>query len=101
MMSAGFNVVDPAAPEPAPQDVFEAILAGASSEEVDSTVRRLAPEERSTLLCTFCMVRDEVAGMCAQRAHTIEALLGEHCRYYVHGKRTCAPDQRATVVFRA
>ena len=94
-MSAAFNMLDGPAPERTAQAVFEAILAGASFEEVDSTVRRLAPEEFGILLCTLCMVRDEVAGVNAERAHTMETLLGEHCRDYVHGKRNCATDQRA------
>lgn len=74
--------------------VFEAILAGASAQEVQPIVGRLAREEFYTLMCTLCLVHQEVAGVCTDRADEMEALLGAHCHHYSGGQRTCGPGER-------
>lgn len=81
-------------PEAPAHVVFEAILAGASAEDVRPAVRRLPPEEFRTLMCTFCLMHREVAGVCADRADEIGALLDANCQHYAGGQRTCTPGDR-------
>lgn len=85
----------PEPPEATAHNVFEAIMAGASVEDVHAAVRLLPPDEFHILMCTFCLVHQDMAGVCADRADTIAALLQAHCRHFCHGKRTCAPGERA------
>lgn len=96
-MPAGIRMPEESQPEPdaTAHAVFEAILAGATSEDVQPMVRRLPPEEFRTLMCTFCLMHKEIEGMCTDRATQIGALLQAHCRYFAHGERTCAPEEHA------
>jgi hypothetical protein len=45
-------------------------------------------------MCTLCLVHQEVAGVCTDRADEMEALLGAHCHHYSGGQRTCGPGER-------
>jgi hypothetical protein len=95
-MPTGFKIhkESPKALEGTALSVFEAILAGAPAEDVAPAVRRLDAEEFHMLMCTFCMMHQDVAEVCTDRANVIARVLNVHCRYYSNGLRTCAPAER-------
>lgn len=70
-------------------DVLEALLAGASVEELEAQLDTLAAEERQTVLCTACYVLDEVRANCVERADEIAEFLQRNCRYFIAGQKTC------------
>jgi hypothetical protein len=70
-------------------EVFDAILAGAREWEVAPMLRQLAPDDRQSLLCTVCAMRDEIARNCWSTAAEVNALLTTECPLYVRGTATC------------
>jgi hypothetical protein len=95
-MPTGFKIREesPITLETTARSVFEAILAGASAADVEPAVRRMPPDEFHTLMCTFCMMHQEVSSVCTDRADAIATVLNGHCRHYKNGLRTCEPAER-------
>ena len=71
-------------------DLFDALLAGSSADDIHFAVLHLPDTDRQSFLCTACDMRDEVAANCVPRALAIDHLLNGNCSDYRNGARTCA-----------
>jgi hypothetical protein len=69
--------------------VLNAILGGEREWQVALKLRQLAPDDRQSLLCMVCAMRDEIARNCWSTAAEVNALLTTECPLYVHGTATC------------
>jgi hypothetical protein len=73
-----------------PKEIFELVLAGEPAETLVPGLRVLPDDERQALLCTVCLMRDEITANCGERAAETEAFLSAGCLFYINGKRTCS-----------
>ena len=70
------------------KQVFDLVLAGEKECEVLRRFEVLSDDERQTLLCTLCSMRQEIAATCHDSASTVSRLLSL-CRQCVDERHTC------------
>jgi hypothetical protein len=70
-------------------ELFDSILAGEASREILPSLNDLPPDDRQLLLCTVCLIREEIRANCTNRAEDIDTFLSAGCPYYIDRRRTC------------
>jgi len=61
------------------RELFEALLAGTSPNEIQAELDQLTAEDRQAVLCTACYLLDELAANCPERADEISAVILANC----------------------
>jgi len=75
------------------REVFEALLAGSSADEVQLYLGQLTVEDRQAVLCTACYLLDEIAVNCHERAEEIGAFIAANCpMLHCSGPKAVQPD---------
>jgi hypothetical protein len=64
-------------------------MAGDTTSEILSRLRRLPLAERQTLLCTVCSIRKEIADSCRDHGEQVSKLLSSECLHFIDGRATC------------
>jgi len=72
-----------------PGQLFEAVLAGEPAASLLPALQDLPEEDRHLLLCTVCLIREEIGANCSNRGEEIDSFLDAGCPFYVDGNRTC------------
>jgi hypothetical protein len=70
------------------QNILDGLLAGVRALDLNSLVKGLKSEERRALLCSVCMMRDELSATSIDHAREADQMLGA-CPFYIDGRRTC------------
>lgn len=81
-----------------PQELFEALMAGDSAEQLHPHVENLPFEERDLLLAALYSVREEVAATCRERAEEIDRLIDLSVRVSAPRRRWSAQSRSSTTV---
>ena len=65
--------------------ILDALLTGASMEELQPRINALLATERATLLCSTCAMIDELAVICREVSLEAESVLICNCRFFEPG----------------
>ena len=69
--------------------ILDALLTGASVEELQPRINALPVTERAALLCSTCAMIDELVTICHDVSVEAERILIRNCRFFEPGKVLC------------
>jgi hypothetical protein len=75
--------------------IFNALLAGSTVEQLQPELAQLSAVEHQALVCTACVVRQEIADTCQAPADEVNKLVAGNCTFHKHGPPDC-PRSRLT-----
>jgi hypothetical protein len=75
--------------------VLNALLAGSTAEELQSDLAQLSAVEHQAVVCSACVLRQEIADTCQAPADEVNRLVAENCPFYRRGATHC-PGSRLT-----
>ena len=69
--------------------ILDALLTGASVEELQPRIHALPVTERTELLCSTCAIIDELVTLCHDVGVEAERVLIRNCRFFQPGNVLC------------
>ena len=69
--------------------ILDALLTGASVEELQPRINALPVTEMAALLCSTCAMMDELAIICRDVSIEAEGVLTRNCRFFEPGNVLC------------
>ena len=69
--------------------ILDALLTGASVEELQPRINAVPVTERAALLCSTCAMIDELATICHDVSVEAERVLIRYCRFFEPGNILC------------
>ena len=75
------------------EGVFETIMAGQPSGEILPALNVLSAVDRQALLCTVCVIHDEIERSCQEHGRDVRRLLEAECSLFRDGVATCFIDE--------
>lgn len=69
--------------------IFRALLADSSVEELKPRVLGLSAVEHDMLICTACLVEEEISANCKERGAEVGKFVSQNCSFYRAGIKDC------------
>jgi hypothetical protein len=63
-------------------DIFNALLAGSTAEQLQPALAQLSAVEHQALVCTACVLRREIAETCQAPADEVNKLVAGNCAFH-------------------
>jgi hypothetical protein len=75
--------------------IFKALLAGSTAEQLQPELVQLSAVEHQAVVCTACVLRQEIADTCQAPAVEVNKLVARNCSFHKYGAKDC-PRSRLT-----
>jgi hypothetical protein len=69
--------------------ILNALLAGNTAEQLQPELAQLSAVEHQALVCTACVLRQEIADTCQAPAYEVNKLVAENCPFHKFGAKDC------------
>jgi len=69
--------------------LLHALLAGDTAEQLQPELAQLSAVEHQALVCTACVLRQEIADTCQGPADEVNKLVAENCPFHKYGSIAC------------